>query len=70
MTTMSHSMAGKADDTQNVELLEGLLRQLRARNLEQTWPFKDVFNSHQGLLTLNEKLRQQTLDQDKVSTAR
>lgn len=28
--------------------------------------FKDVFTAHQGLLHINEKLRQQTLEQDKV----
>lgn len=48
------------------ELLRGLARKLRRRNVEQTWAFKDVFAANQGLLNLNEKLRQQTLDQDKA----
>lgn len=47
-------------------LLHCLLGKLKVRNAEQTWAFKDVFTSHQVLLTLNEMMRQQTLDQDKV----
>lgn len=47
-------------------LLRDLASKLRCRNLEQTVAFKDAFNAHQGLLNLTEKLRQQTLDQDKV----
>lgn len=50
----------------HAELLRGLASKLRGRNLEQTAAFKDVFYAHQGLLNLNVKLRQQTLDQDKV----
>lgn len=49
------------------ELLLGLASQLRRRNVEQSVAFKDVFNAHQGLLHVNEKLRQQTLEQDKVT---
>lgn len=51
----------------HMDLLRGLAAQLRHRNAQQSWAFKDVFNAHQGLLGLNEKLRQQTLDQDKVT---
>lgn len=58
---------GKVSVDGREELLEDLARKLRRRNVEQTWAFKDVFAAHQGLLHLNEKLRQQTLDQDKVS---
>lgn len=53
-------------DEGHAELLRGLASKLRRRNLEQTAAFKDAFIAHQGLLNLNEKLRQQTLDQDKV----
>lgn len=53
-------------DGGHAELLRGLASKLRRRNLEQTTAFKDAFIAHQGLLNLNEKLRQQTLDQDKV----
>lgn len=60
MKMRSNSSIGHA------ELFRGLAAQLRQRNAEQTWAFKDVFTSHEGLLRLNEKLRQQTLDQDKV----
>lgn len=61
--TKSRAMGGQAE---HAELLQSLLGKLRVRNAEQTLAFKDVFKSHQGLLTLNEMLRQQTLDQDKV----
>lgn len=52
--------------TSQDELLRGLKEQLRWRNAAETLPFKDVFESHQSLVTINEKLREQTVDQDKV----
>ena len=52
----------------HAKLLRSLASKLRHRNSEQSSAFKDVFNAHQGLLHLNEKLRQQTLQQDKVLT--
>lgn len=61
--TVTDAMAEQAE---YAELLRALLFQLKVRNAEETWAFKDVFNSHRGLLTLNEKLMQQTVDQDKV----
>lgn len=50
----------------HANLLRSLASKLRHRNSEQSSAFKDVFTAHQGLLHINEKLRQQTLQQDKV----
>lgn len=61
---MSHG-EGAAAAQRHTRLLQSLVSKLRDRNAE-ILPFKDVFISHQGLLHINEKLRQQTLQQDKV----
>lgn len=55
-----------SDRDSNTELLRELATKLRRRNAEQTVAFRDVFMAHEGLLQLNAKLRQQTLEQDKV----
>lgn len=52
--------------SEHMALLHTLASKLRRRNLSQTVAFKDVYAAHQGVIYLNEKLRQQTLDQDKV----
>lgn len=57
---------GSLDKDDNTELLRELTKKLRRRNVEQTVAFRDVFMAHEGLLQLNAKLRQQTLEQDKV----
>ncbi|CAM9264942.1 unnamed protein product [Ascophyllum nodosum] len=53
------------NDENNFGLLRELALKLRRRNAEQTVAFRDVFKAHEGLLQLNAKLRQQTVDQDK-----
>lgn len=55
-----------SDANGDTELLRHLTKKLRRRNAEQTVAFKDVFMAHEGLLQLNAKLKQQTLEQDKV----
>lgn len=62
---MSQSSKAAAAE-RHAKLLRSLASKLRHRNSEQSSAFKDVFSAHQGLLHLNEKLRQQTLQQDKV----
>lgn len=64
---MSQSSKATAAE-RHAKLLRSLASKLRHRNSEQSSAFKDVFTAHQGLLHLNEKLRQQTLQQDKVLT--
>ncbi|CAN0227374.1 unnamed protein product [Pylaiella littoralis] len=49
----------------HAKLLRSLAWKLRCRNLQQSSAFKDVYSAHGGLLHINEKLRQQTLQQDK-----
>lgn len=66
---MSQSSTATAAE-RNAKLLRSLSSKLRHRNEEQCSAFKDVFISHQGLLLINEKLRQQTLQQDKVPRCR
>ena len=55
------------NDENNFGLLRELALKLRRRNAEQTVAFRDVFKAHEGLLQLNAKLTQQTVDQDKVN---
>eukprot|EP00903_Cladosiphon_okamuranus_P021611 g19872.t1 len=61
---MSQSSTASAAE-RHAKLLRSLASKLRHRNSEQSSAFKDVFTAHQGLLLFNEKLRQQTLQQDK-----
>ena len=63
---MSHG-EGAIAAQRHARLLQSLASKLRHRNAEIS-AFKDVFTAHQGLLHINEKLRQQTLQQDKVPT--
>lgn len=63
---MSQGGVAAVGSDSHAKLLRNLAWKLRCRNLQQSSAFKDVFSAHSGLLHINEKLRQQTLQQDKV----